>query len=232
MHEQAWLPKLATELPLAIPKPIAIGTPSISFPCHWSVYEWIEGDMVSLSSLPDLNQAALDLAAFISALQKIDTAGGPKPGLNRGVTLEERDQKTRQSIQEASDLIDAEKVLACWQKALTAAPWHGGPVWRHGDLQSSNMLATGGRLCAILDFASVGIGDPAGDLTVAWNFLDKNAREIFQRELRPDPATWERGKGWALSIALIALPYYRNSSPAIGAACLRTISQIVEEWWH
>ena len=28
-----------------------------------------------------------------------------------------------------------------------------------------------------------------------------------------DDDTWERGRGWALSIALIILPYYKHTNP-------------------
>ena len=30
-----------------------------------------------------------------------------------------------------------------------------------------------------------------------------------------DDATWARGSGWALSVGLIALPYYLHTSPAM-----------------
>jgi aminoglycoside phosphotransferase (APT) family kinase protein len=34
------------------------------------------------------------------------------------------------------------------------------------------------------------IGDPAVDLIVAWNLLDKNSREVFKHIVDTDTATW------------------------------------------
>ena len=38
-----------------------------------------------------------------------------------------------------------------------------------------------------------------------------------------DDNTWERGRGWALSIALIMLPYYKNSNPVLATLARRII---------
>ena len=39
--EQAWLPRLAGELPLPIPAPVAAGRPGAGFPFPWSIIAWI-----------------------------------------------------------------------------------------------------------------------------------------------------------------------------------------------
>jgi hypothetical protein len=57
---------------------------------------------------------------------------------------------------------------------------------------------------------------------VAWNFLaagarNQRARGTYSAGLRVDDATWARGRGWALSIALVQLPYYLNRNPALAA---------------
>jgi aminoglycoside phosphotransferase (APT) family kinase protein len=43
---------------------------------------------------------------------------------------------------------------------------------------------------------------------VAWKVLPAETRDIFRTALSVDEATWARGRGWALSQALIALSYY------------------------
>src|SRR5688572_12937072 len=63
--EQKWLPHLAPHLPLAIPVPLAMGTPDEGYPWHWSVYRWLEGENATLERLADPLQAAADLAQFI-----------------------------------------------------------------------------------------------------------------------------------------------------------------------
>lgn len=52
----------------------------------------------------------------------------------------------------------------------------------------------------------LGVGDPACDVMVAWSFLSVNARDVFRAAAQVDDATWARGRGWALSVGLIALP--------------------------
>lgn len=41
--EHRWLPRLAPQLPLPIPQPVAKGQPSGAFPRIWSIYRWLEG---------------------------------------------------------------------------------------------------------------------------------------------------------------------------------------------
>ena len=56
------------------------------------------------------------------------------------------------------------------------------------------------------------VGDPACDMIVAWNLLPASARETFRAAVDVDDATWSRGRGWALSMALGQPPYYRNTN--------------------
>lgn len=41
-----------------------------------------------------------------------------------------------------------------------------------------------------------------------------------------DDATWKRGRGWALSIALIIIPYYQNSNPMLTAIAKRMLDEL------
>jgi hypothetical protein len=61
---------------------------------------------------------------------------------------------------------------------------------------------------AVIDFWCLGVGDPTCDSMVAWMLLSGESREVFRAALSMDDATCARGRGWALSVALIALPYY------------------------
>lgn len=72
--EERWLPRLAPHLPLAVPTPVAIGEPDAGYPFAWSVHEWLPGQNAN-DTLEDLERAALDLAAFVNALQAIETTG-------------------------------------------------------------------------------------------------------------------------------------------------------------
>ena len=99
-------------------------------------------------------------------------------------------------------------VAAEWQRALTAPPWEGPPVWHHGDLDARNWLVRDGRIRAVIDWGSMGVGDPACDVMVAWKLHSREARDAFREALPTDDATWERARGWAVSQAVAALSYY------------------------
>jgi aminoglycoside phosphotransferase (APT) family kinase protein len=94
--------------------------------------------------------------------------------------------------------------------ALAATP-SDAPVWFHGDVASCNLLVDGhGRLAAVLDFGTCGVGDPACDLVIAWMLLHGGSRETFRSLTPADAAMWARARGWALWKGLITI----DSRPA------------------
>lgn len=231
-NEFRWLPQVAVHLPLVTPVPLAWGSPGCGYPFPWAVYSWIEGKNATIERLVDPGQTAVELAHFITTLQQIDPTGGPSPGVHnswRGVPLAARDRQTRAAIAALDGRIDTQTATAAWEAALEAPVWSGPPVWIHGDLQSGNLLAEGGRLTAVIDFGCLGVGDPACDLAVAWNLFSAETRALFHTAVQVDEATWARGRGWALSIGLIALPYYRVTNPALAAIAQHAIEQVLAE---
>jgi len=224
--EYQWLPRLAPFLPLAIPVPLGKGTPAEGYPWPWSIYRWIEGENATIEHITDLRQVAIAIGQFIAALQRIDPAGGPLSG--RGVPLIIQDPDTRAAIITLRNVLDADAVTAAWEAALQAPVWDGPPVWLHGDLHSGNLLVKHGQLSAVIDFGLLGVGDPACDLMVGWTLLSAETRKIFRTALPVDDATWERGRGWALSWGLIALAYYLNSNLVLAGIARHTIDQVLE----
>ncbi|MBI5283530.1 MAG: aminoglycoside phosphotransferase family protein [Chloroflexi bacterium] len=230
--ERLWLPKLAPHLPLAIPVPLAVGDPGEGYPWQWCISPWLDGDDATAEHLRDLGEAAVDLAAFIAALQRIDTTGGPAPGRHnffRGVPLAMRDTYTRDAISRLDGIVDTGAVTAAWEAALQAPAWDRPPVWVHGDLLPGNLLAARGRLSGVIDFGGLGVGDPAVELIVAWTLFSGESRDAFRAALSADDATWARGRGWALSTAVVALPYYLNTNPAIVARSRHQIEEVLAE---
>lgn len=226
--EQQWLPQLAPHLPLAIPEPLAMGAPAEGYPWHWSIYRWRDGETAANAQLHDMQQAATELAHFLRALQRIDVAGGPPPGAhnsNRGEPLVARDTGTRQAIAALQGIVNTAAATAAWEAALHAPQWDRAPVWIHGDLAATNILVNDGHLSAVIDFGCLGVGDPAVDLIIAWEFLAP-VREIFRAALAVDDATWARGRGWALTTALVALPYYMDTNPVLVASARQRISEV------
>lgn len=220
-REMAWLPKLAPHLPLAIPTPLAVGEPGHGYPWRWGVYGWLAGANpdAALAASP---QTALDLAAFVAAIQQIDPTDAPA---GRGVPLAKRDSAVRSAIAALHQDYDADILTGAWESALHTPAWPGPPVWHHGDLHAGNLLAHHGRLAAVIDFGCMGVGDPACDVMAAWLYLSANTRQLFRDVLQVDDNTWARGKGWALSMGLMALPYYRVTNPVLAAIGRRAIEE-------
>lgn len=224
-HE--WLPRLAPLLPLAVPVPIAKGMPGEGYPWDWAIVSFIEGEIATTERIADLRQAAIDLAQFAAALHRIDLPGGPPAG--RGDPLASRDETVRDAIASLRGMLDTGAVIAAWEAAVRAPLWQGLPVWIHGDLYDGNLLAHEGRLHAVIDWGGVGVGDPAADLIAAWSLFSGESREVFRAALSVDDATWARGRGWALSVALIALPYYEHTNPVIVANSWHKIAEVLAD---
>lgn len=224
-HE--WLPRIASWLPVDVPMPLAQGRPGEGYPWNWSVYRWLDGDNPDPDHLSDPDGLALDLAEFIQALRRIDATDGPEA--YRGGPLARQDRGALEAISQLHGLIDTPAATDAWERALAAPPWLGKPVWLHGDLLPGNLLVTGGRLRAVIDFEAMGIGDPACDLIIAWSLMPAGARQVFRHAVDVDDATWDRGRGWALAIALIQLPYYRHTNPTMAANALLIIREILRD---
>ncbi len=230
--EYQWLPRLAPHLPLAIPVPLAKGLPGEGYPWHWTVCEWLDGENVKIERIADANQMATDLAHFITVLHGIDSSSGPPPGQHnvfRGVPLATRDASTRAAIASLDGMIDTETATAVWEAALQTPAWSGTPVWIHGDLQSGNLLAVEGRLCAVIDFGCLGVGDPACDVMGAWTLFSASARIVFRAALPVDDATWARGRGWALSFGVGAVSHYKDTNPVLAGIARRTIDEVLAD---
>jgi len=205
--EQAWLPRLAPQLPLPIPAPVDVGAPGHGYPFAWSICAWIDGETVAAADGLDHETLARDLADFLLALHAIDAADGPAAGrhnFHRGGDPAVYDGQTRAAAQTLGDQIDSAAALALWDAAL-ATRWTAAPVWIHGDVAPGNLLVRDGRLAAVIDFGTCGVGDPACDLAFAWTFLEDAARDTFRRRLGLDADTWLRGQAWALWKALIVV---------------------------
>nr|WP_229699948.1 aminoglycoside phosphotransferase family protein [Streptomyces kronopolitis] len=223
--EHRWLPRLAPTLPVAVPAPLGKGSPADGYPWPWSVYRWLDGGNPAPGRLAAPARLAADLAEFVAALQRIDPADGPPA--YRSEPLRERDDATRAALAELDALVDTEAATAVWEAALRAPSWPGPAVWIHADLQPGNVLLDRGRLSAVIDFGCAGLGDPAVDVIAAWYLLPAEARGVFRTALGVDEATWARGRGWALSVALMELSYYRTSHPVMADIARTVIGEVL-----
>ncbi len=224
--EQKWLPLLAPHLPLAVPLPVAVGQPEEAFPYPWGVVQWLHGELATYERIDDPIEAALDLAAFVRALQAIDATSGP--AAHRGAPVRLCDEMVRTGIAGLRGEVDADAVTDAWNQVMVAPDHCGSPVWFHGDLSYLNLLARDGRLVAVIDWGACGVGDPAIEATIAWSFFRADAREAYRDALGFDDATWERGKGWVLT-GVFGIPYYRDTNPELVADKIRAIEAVLAE---
>ena len=200
--ELDWLPKLAPQLPVEVPVPVAQGRPGDGYPWFWEIHTWVEGETVPVEELDEI-QAARDLAALVATLQRVDPAGAP-PG--RGIPLAARAEQMAWWL----DRFEGEpRARTEWEHVVaTAPPWDGQPTWHHGDLDCRNWLVRDRRISGVIDWGAMGVGDPACDVMVAWKLHSAAARDAFREALPTDDATWERARGWAISQAVAVLAYY------------------------
>ena len=234
--EQYWLPRLARQLPVPIPRPVAHGAPGLGYPYEWSVYAWLEGSPATLDRISDPAGFARDVAAFQVALRSCDASDGPLPGQHnwwRGAPFEVYADEAHQALTSLSDLGELSPAEARAAGAIlteaTASTWPNPPVWFHGDVAYGNLLVRDGRLAAVIDFGCSGVGDPACDLVLAWTLLPWTARSAYAQTLGLDHDTWARGRGWALWKALITVAGQRESDPIAAEEARRVVREVLAD---
>lgn len=235
VKEHRWLPVLAPSLPLAIPESLALGQPGHGYPYHWSVRRWLEGETANLDRVPDLPGFAEELAAFLRALRQIDPSGGPEAGahcFHRGCPPAHYDDETRQALTTLKGRIDTDRAEAVWEAALDA-DFTGAPQWFHGDIAHGNLLVREGKLAAVIDFGTSGVGDPSCDLVISWTLFSGAGREAFRTAVDQDQGMWARARGWAIWKALIVLARVIDTEVEEAAINRRVIDEVLgdhEEW--
>jgi aminoglycoside phosphotransferase (APT) family kinase protein len=223
-REATWLPHLPP-LPLRVPRVLAAGEPDAGYPFPWIVLDWLPGH----DATPTPPGAAAALAAFVATLHAHPVPPGlpaaPPGRLSAGALAFARQMAAAFTPDEG----DPHQINALLDRAEALPPPATDPVWTHGDLHGANLLAQDGRLSAVIDWGSLGAGDPARDLICAWTMLDPAGRDAFRAALSPDPAAWDRARAFALVMAVQAIPYYRTTNPAFSRARRETLAQVLSD---
>jgi aminoglycoside phosphotransferase (APT) family kinase protein len=202
-RELAWLPVLAPRLPLPVPAVVRAGAPGAGYPWAWSVNRWVPGEPMGTRAPAGAGAA---LAGFLRALHR--PAPPTAPGNPyRGVPLADR---LPRSEQDASVLGGpGERAIVGLRQAAAAPAFAGPPHWFHGDLHPANVLTDGSAVTGVIDFGDLGAGDPAVDLAIAWMLPAQQRPPLNEhaRTLDASGATWHRGRGWAIAMALAVLAH-------------------------
>jgi aminoglycoside phosphotransferase (APT) family kinase protein len=221
-NELRWLPVLAPRLPLPVPEPVVAGHPTRCYPWPWAVVRWVPGEPIGTSDVATSDP----LLVFFDALHQpapTDAPGNPY----RGGPLADRDARLRDGCAIlARRGWETVPIRRAWDRALTAQPYDGPPLWLHGDLHTANLLAHRASISGVIDFGDLTAGDPACDHLIAWMLPAHHRRQLRQAAERHGPDTWERARGWAVAWAVAVLsasdvtPLLRAiGSKALAAAC-------------
>jgi aminoglycoside phosphotransferase (APT) family kinase protein len=226
-NEQRWLPELAPLLPLPVPVPEFVGSPTADYPWSWSVGRWLPGQSAAEAPPSDQCAAAVALGAFVRAMHRPAPSDAPENPF-RGVALVARAAAVGGRVASLGSRVDAARILATWDRLVATPSWAGAPLWLHGDLHPSNMLTLHGELSAVIDWGDLTAGDPATDLAIAWMLFDAPQRASFRHLAGVDSNTWRRAAGWALNLSLAYLTGDDSSSmPAIGR---RTLAEVLDDF--
>ncbi|MHA7282281.1 aminoglycoside phosphotransferase family protein [Arthrobacter sp. TMS2-4] len=233
--EQQWLPRLTATLPVPTSAPLQFGRPGAGYPWHWSISRWIDGASGSTVPRAARSSAASPLARFLAEFHRSAPTDAPVSPVGRGGPLAARDGVVRPRLAALPEGVGvpAGSLLRVWDTALAAPGWSGEPLWLHGDLHPANVvLAPDGTLAGVVDFGDLCSGDPATDLAAAWLHFDAVGRSVFRAEterLRPvDAATWDRARGWALSMGS-AMAASSDDSPAFLRLGVETLAAVLED---
>ena len=228
-----WLPVLAPHLPLAVPVPVAKGEPTDDYPWGWSIVSWIPGEDATTAPLDRGRPSPTWPASSPRCGASTRPAGrGPAPPTSAGACRwRPRDQETRRWIEQARGMVDTRAVTAALGgRPVGARPGTGRRVWLHGDIASGNLLVGDGRISAVdrLGGARHRRSRPA---TCSWR--GRCSTPPGGRPSGPrwpvDDATWARGRGWALSTAIIALPYYEGTNAFMADQARRKIAAVLAD---
>ena len=220
-REWEWPRRIAPLLDWEAPTPLALGEPGRGYPWRWSVCRWVAG---APPTTPDVELAA-DVARMIHDLRALDPAGGR--AARRAHPLGDLHDLVAANTAAVADEFDPRGLEAAWEESRDAEPWDGVGVWLHGDIAPGNLIVRDGRLTGVIDWGGLGVGDPSGDLGIAWNFFGAGERTAFRVAVGDDDTTWLRGRGWALNQALLQLPYYRTRYTPLAEHARHTIREVL-----
>ena len=226
-HEQRWLPQLSRRLPVPVPVPVRVGVPGPMFGWSWSVVRWLPGQSLLHAVSPDPGATGAVLERFLRALHQPAPMDAPRNPW-RGVPLEARTAALHKHLQQLDGVVDRTAVLSLWDRALSAPPWPGPPLWLHGDLHPGNLLVSDGHLSGVIDFGDL-TSRRSGDGPPCLWMLPRWMRWRFEAWAGEEPdALRMRARGWALALGLAYLAQSRDDA-AMAALGQRTINAALDE---
>ena len=219
------LPAIAGRLPLPVPVPSHLGRPGPTFRWPFVGYRFLEGQTACRARLDETERISVAeaLGQFLAALHAIPVdevvalgVGGDSIGRLDLTTRVPRALEVMDRIPRQALGVDARMLRGLIESsaAIRAPAAH---VLAHGDLYVRHLLVDPQRrLCGVIDWGDLHVGNPAVDLSAAHAFLPLAARSAFMRAYgRRVPApTWWLARFRALFSALCILDYGRQTGDA------------------
>lgn len=222
-RELEWLPRLAPQLPVAIPVPEFVGAPGDEFPWPFFGSAFIPGEEAIAVELDDARrtEVGVELARFLRALHALDGASLPPDGNNRA-DMAYRVPYTRDLFQRLGwsppQVLDDAELLPPPPEPATIA---------HGDLHDRQVLVHDGRLTGVIDWVDLCRGDPSIDLIMLWSFVPPSGRDAFVAAYGAiDEPSLLRSRVLALMIGAVLALYARDEGqPQLERAALAAIER-------
>jgi len=228
LREYEILRYISNKISITIPQIIGLGKPNVLYPCHWAIYNWINGNYYDNNKITYFKDIVLELVNFINELHSINLLeNAPKAGRK---LLVELNSLTIENLNNSKDEIEYRKAIKICEILINTPLWNNKPVWIHADLLKPNILIDNNHILGIIDFGSSGIGDPAFDIIPAWAVFNKENRNIFRNKLNVCDDIWNRACAYALHQAALIIPYYRNSNQSFVKYAIDTINEIIIDY--
>jgi aminoglycoside phosphotransferase (APT) family kinase protein len=236
-REAIVLPRMAGELPVDVPELVLVGEarPELGLPWAWTVTRWLRGERVRPGAIAADARSADAFADALTALHALG-ADESSPSASAATDPSEAADAIEAALRDAGHLVGGDQTVV-WRAALDALgdAAAGGPAagaartWIHADPTPGNLLVDGGRLRAVIDWSSAGIGDPAHDLIAAWWVFGQATRRRIRSALSVDDATWARARVFAWRKAAMAVGYYEHTNRGFSADARFAIAQLVDD---
>lgn len=198
--EIEWLPVIAARLTVRVSVTERLGRPSGGYPYPFAGYRFIEGvTACSSASAPDPR----NVGAFLRTLHEPAPADAPIDFIKR-TDLRLRIERLAPAIERA-----APQARPMLESLSSTPPWKGPRTWVHGDLYARHLvLDAGGGLAGVIDWGDMHGGDPALDLSIAWQLYDADGRRrLLDAYGSVDAETWRRARFRAVHHGVALLDY-------------------------
>jgi len=212
---------------LLVPQAIKICDPSDLYPNNWTIYTFIEGQVLTTQSHHDSSACAKSVGNLISEIRTPKPKSNVFSGLGRGGLLLDHDEDFRYYCSKSKGLFDIDKTLKVWDK-LKYLPSPKTLTMTHGDLQPQNLIVEDSKVVGVLDCGSYGVADPALDLICAWHTFDSARREVVKQTVGMGDEEWLRGAAWALTQSVGLAKYYELTNPEMSMMGINTINKVLE----